>query len=69
MTTMVEFECRDCGKIFSCDVGQVSVDQVALRPRYEKAVRCPHGGPRTIDQLFLTELGQSQMTEATWGMI
>ena len=68
-TTQVEFECRDCGAIFTWDVGRVSVDPVELRPRFEKQVRCPRCGPRTIDQLFLTELGQSQLTAATWGMI
>ena len=69
MTSRVEFECRDCGAIFTCDVGQVSIDPVELRPRFEQPVRCPRCGPRTIDELFLTERGQSQLTEATWGMI
>ena len=34
----------------------------------EKPIICPRCGERTMDEVLLTELGQSQMTEATWDL-
>ena len=62
----INFECRKCRKEFDCDVGRIGIDTKTLRPDFEKPVVCPKCGKRTIDEVFLTELGQSQMTEATW---
>jgi hypothetical protein len=36
-----------------------------MRPTFEKPIVCPHRGQKSIDEVLLTELGQSQMTEAT----
>jgi hypothetical protein len=36
-----------------------------MRPTFEKPIVCPHCGQKSIDEVLLTELGQSQMTEAT----
>ncbi|MDO9533071.1 MAG: hypothetical protein Q7O12_13225, partial [Deltaproteobacteria bacterium] len=35
------------------------------RPHFEKRLLCPTCGDVTIDDVWLTELGQSQLTEAT----
>jgi len=64
----INFECRKCRKEFDCDVGKIGIDTKTLRPDFEKPVVCPKCGRRTIDEVFLTELGQSQMTEATWNL-
>jgi len=63
---VVEFECRKCQQEFECEVGQVAVDEASLRAVFQKPIVCPRCGPRSIDDVYLTELGQSQLTEATW---
>ena len=63
----INFECQKCKTIFDCDVGQVSIDEKALRPRFEKRLVCPKCGELTMEDVHLTELGQGQLTEATMG--
>ncbi len=64
----INFECKRCHQEFDCDVGKIGINEKTLRPDFEKPIICPRCGQRTIDQVFLTELGQSQMTEATMGL-
>ena len=61
----INFECKKCGRLFDCDVGAVSVAEAAMRPVFEKNIRCPTCGERSMDDVLLTELGQSQLTDAT----
>lgn len=61
----IEFECRKCGGSFACDVGKVSLPEDSLLPKFDKEIICPKCGVRSIDDVFLTELGQSQLTTAT----
>ncbi len=61
----INFECKKCKGIFDSDVGLVKMNEQTFRPDFEKPITCPICGVRTIDEVFLTELGQSQMTEAT----
>ncbi|MGD2092684.1 MAG: hypothetical protein PVH61_41340 [Candidatus Aminicenantes bacterium] len=61
----INFECRKCKNLFDCDVGEVTLPENALRPDFEKHIICPTCGIRTMDEVFLTELGQSQLTQAT----
>ena len=61
----INFECKGCHQEFDCDVGGIGINEKTLRPDFEKPIICPRCGQRTIDEVFLTELGQSQMTEAT----
>lgn len=63
----VNFKCRKCGGIFDCDIGTVAVPEDSERPVFEKSIVCPKCGLRSMDGVFLTELGQSQLTEATLG--
>ena len=65
---IIEFECRKCRQEFECEVGQVAVDEESLRPVFQKPIVCPRCGNRSIDEVYLTELGQSQLTEATWDL-
>ena len=61
----INFECKRCNSIFDSDVGTIEINEQTFRPDFEKPIMCPKCGVRTIDEVFLTELGQSQMTEAT----
>ncbi len=62
----INFECKKCGGIFDSDVGAVSVSEDSFRPQFENEIICPKCGQRSIDGVLLTELGQSQLTEATF---
>ncbi len=61
----INFECKKCGKVFDCDVGEISVSPNDIRPTFTKTIKCPTCGESGMDDVFLTEVGQSQMTEAT----
>jgi len=60
----INFECEKCNNIFNSEVGKITINDQTFRPNFEKEILCPKCGVRTIDEVFLTELGQSQMTEA-----
>jgi hypothetical protein len=62
---IINFECKRCLRTFDCDVGSVSLPENSDRPYFEKGLLCPSCGELTIDDVWLTELGQSQLTEAT----
>ena len=61
----INFECKKCRCIFDCDIGDVSLPENSDRPSLEKKIICPTCGERSMDEILLTELGQSQLTEAT----
>jgi len=61
----INFECKKCACTFDCDIGSVTLHETSDRPCFEKKIICPICGERTIDEVFLTELGQSQLTEVT----
>ena len=62
----INFECKKCGGIFDSDVGAVSVSEDSFRHQFENEIICPKCGQRSINDVLLTELGQSQLTEATF---
>ncbi len=64
----INFQCKKCKKEFDYDVGSVSIDYKKGRPIFEKDIMCPRCGKRSMDDVSLTELGQSQLTEATWDL-
>ncbi len=64
----INFECKKYRRKFDCDVGKVSISEESMRPVFEKDIICPKCGKVSMDGVFLTELGQSQMTEATWNL-
>ena len=59
---VINFECRQCGFLFDCDVGTVTLSENYYRPNFEKEIICPKCGQRSMDEVLLTELGQSQLT-------
>ena len=61
---IINIECRKCKRTFDCDVGQINLDEYALRPRFAKPIICPNCGERSLEEVYLSERGQSQMTEA-----
>jgi len=61
----INFECKKCRKEFDCEMGLIGINEMTMRPDFEKPIVCPRCGERTMDEVLLTELGQSQMTEAT----
>ena len=61
----IRFEWKKCGKEFDCEMGKIEINEQTKRPNFEKPLICPRCGKKTIDEVLLTELGQSQMTEAT----
>ena len=63
---VLNFECRKCGSIFNDDIGTVTFPKDSDRPTFEKEIICPKCGQLSMDEVFLTELGQSQLTEATF---
>jgi hypothetical protein len=65
MVMEINFECLKCRSIFGFDIGTVSLSESNFRPCFEKKIVCPTCGERSMDEVLLTELGQSQLTEAT----
>ena len=57
----IDFECKKCGRLFDCDVGTVTLPENSDRPRFEQKIFCPRCGELTIDEVLLTELGQSNL--------
>ena len=64
----INFQCKKCRKELDCDVGKIAINRKTMRPDFEKPIVCPQCGERTIDEVLLTELGQSQITDATWNL-
>ncbi|MBA7540894.1 hypothetical protein ES705_33197 [subsurface metagenome] len=62
---VINFKCTKCKRVFNSDVGKISINEQAMRPNFEFDIDCPNCGKRSIDEVTLTELGQSQMTDAT----
>ena len=61
----INFKCKDCKRVFDSNVGKIEINYSTTRPIFENSINCPNCGVRTIDEVLLTELGQTQMTEAT----
>lgn len=62
----INFEWKKCRMAFDRDAGKIRIDEKQLRPIFEKDIVCPKCGKRSMDGVLLTELGQSQIMEATW---
>lgn len=61
----INFECKKCCKEFDCDVGMISISEASMLAIFEKDFICPRCGKVSMDNVLLTELGQSQTTDAT----
>jgi DNA-directed RNA polymerase subunit RPC12/RpoP len=59
--TELNFLCTKCRKEFDCDAGKISFPIGEKRPRFERNIVCPRCGVLTMDEVELTELGQTQL--------
>lgn len=65
----LHFACKKCWKHFDGDVGRITFPEdiyKGKRPDFEKEIRCPRCGVLTLDEVELTELGQTQLTDIYW---
>ena len=60
---IINFKCKKCSKEFNYDVGKINFQLVNERPQFEKEIVCKRCGVLTLDEVELTETGQSQLTE------
>lgn len=60
--TELYFKCKKCRRYFNCDVGKISFPPKEERPHFERDIVCPRCGILSMDEVELTELGQTQLT-------
>jgi len=60
---VINFKCKECRKYFNFDVGRISFELVDERPQFENRIKCEDCGLLTLDEVELTELGQTQLSE------
>jgi len=61
---IINFKCKRCGKEFDFEVGKVRfTDNVDDMVYFEKEICCAKCGVLKLNEVELTELGQSQMTQ------
>lgn len=61
----INFKCKKCEEIFDCNVGEVVIDSKSMDAVFEFGIYCPQCGKVTMDDVVLTELGQTQMMDVT----
>jgi len=57
---VINFKCKKCGSKFDFETGKITF---GMRLSFEKEIFCPKCGKRRMDDLELTELGQTQAGE------
>lgn len=60
---IINFECKKCKQEFNCDVGKITFPADSERPNFEQDIICDECGKLTMDEVWLTELGQTQLTQ------
>lgn len=64
----LNFNCRKCRSIFDSNVGEITFPtKPGQRPKFENDIVCPRCGVIRIEDVLLTELGQTQITEIHLG--
>ena len=61
--TELQFMCKMCRQQFFCNVGEITFPPEIERPHFEKSIQCPNCGVLSMDEVELTELGQTQLAE------
>lgn len=59
----INFEYKKCNEIFVFEAEKRKMNEQTFRPNFKKEITRPKCAVLTIDEVFLTILGQSQMTE------
>ena len=57
---ILNFKCKKCKRIFDFEIGKITFGN---RLSFEKEIYCNNCGKREIDDLILTEEGQTMVTE------
>jgi len=65
---IINLKCTKCKKVFNSNVGKIIINEETMRADFELDIHCPNCGKISVDDVILTELGQSQLTEATMDM-
>jgi len=60
---LYSFKYKKCKRVFDFDVGKISFELVDERPQFENEIGCPHCEPLTLNEVELTEIGQTELTE------
>ena len=61
---LINFQCHQRRIVFDSEVGHITMPADARRPQFEHPIRCPRCGQRSMDQVWLSEVGQTQLTDA-----
>lgn len=64
--SVINLQCKKCKRIFCHDVGSVSFPPDVYkgkRPNFEKDIHCKGRDILTLNEVELTGLGQTQLTE------
>lgn len=61
--SVLNLRCRKCSGIFDGNVGEITFPKNSQRPKFEKDIVCPKCGVISMDEVFLTEIGQTQLTD------
>ncbi len=61
---LINVQCRQCRVIFDSEVGEITMPTEAERPQFEHPMVCARCGQRSVDEVWLTEVSQSQLTTA-----
>jgi DNA-directed RNA polymerase subunit RPC12/RpoP len=56
----INFRCKKCGKVFDFEVGKIVFGK---RLSFENEIKCENCGVLTLDEIELTEWGQTQVSE------
>jgi hypothetical protein len=62
----INFKCKKCNQIFCYDAGRMTFPHDIYKgkcPNFEREIYCARCGLLTLDDVELTELGQTQLTE------
>ena len=63
LDNILNFKCKKCKTVFDYDVGEVTFPSSQKTPSFERDIHCSKCGIRSIDQIELTELGQTLLSE------
>lgn len=61
--TIINLECKRCKREFDFNAGNIRFSEKDRSPIFENQIICTHCGPLTQEDVFLTFLGQSQLTD------
>lgn len=63
---VINFQCKKCNTIFCYDVGKITFPADVYegkRPNFEREIYCDRCGLLTLDEVELTEWGQTQLAD------